>query len=54
MHPLDGFEKQKSPDHEEMRVGFFIKAVPAIFLSEFGDWAIRLFGEKAMAKNEVF
>ena len=54
MHPLDGFEKQKSADHEAMRLGFFIKAVPAIFLSELGNWAIRLLGDKAMAKNEVF
>ena len=54
MHPLDGFERQKSADYKAMRIGFFIKAVPAIFLSELGNWTIRLFGEKAMAKNEVF
>ena len=45
MHPLDGFEKQKSADYQAMRVGFFIKAVPAIFLSELDNWRIRIFGD---------
>ena len=54
MHPLDGFEKNKNDDYTAMRVGFFIKAVPAIFLSELDNWRIRIFGDQALAKNEVF
>ena len=38
-----------------MRVGFYVKAVPAIFLSEFASWFFRIFDNvKLMHKNEVF
>ena len=48
IHPLDGFEILKPSYEEAMRVGFFIKAVPAIFHSEFDNWTIRIFGEGMM------
>ena len=37
-----------------MRVGFFIKAVPAIYHSEFDNWLIRILGEELIEKDEVF
>ena len=37
-----------------MRVGFFIKAVPAIFQSEFDNWTIKILGEEMMESSEVF
>lgn len=38
-----------------MRVGFYVKAVPAIFLSEFATWILRIFSSnKLLHKNEVF
>ena len=37
-----------------MRVGFFIKAVPVIFHSEFDNWTIKILGEEMMESNEVF
>ena len=38
-----------------MRVGFYVKAVPAIFLSEFATWFLRVFNrDKLMHRNEVF
>ena len=38
-----------------MRVGFYLKAVPAIFLSEFGAWFLRVFDSvKLMHRREVF
>ena len=55
MHPLDGFERKLPEDKNAMRVGFYLKAVPAIFLSEFGSWFLRMFdSKKIMHKNEVF
>jgi len=37
-----------------MRVGFYLKAVPAIFFSEFGAAFSNIFGKKFLYKNEVF
>lgn len=38
-----------------MRVGFYLKAVPAIFLGEFGSWMFRIFDKiKLLHRNEVF
>ena len=55
MHPLDGFERMKPVDQKAMRVGFYVKAVPAIFLSEFATWILRVFSSnKILHKNEVF
>jgi len=53
MHPLDGFEKKK-PEGLEMRCGFYLKAVPAIFLGEFASWYTTVFGKKLLHRNEVF
>ena len=55
MHPLDGFERMKPEEQKAMRVGFYVKAVPAIFLSEFASWIFRIFdSKKLLHKNEVF
>lgn len=55
MHPLDGFERMLPEDQKYMRVGFYLKAVPAIFLSEFGSWMFRIFDKvKLYHHNEVF
>jgi len=54
MHPLDGFTVNLPADEKAMRVGFYLKAVPAIFLGEFGAWFSSLFGTKLLHKNEVF
>ena len=35
IHPLDGFEVTKPMDNGLMRSGFYLKAVPAIFV---GNW----------------
>ena len=48
IHPLDGFKKLKPYFEEAMRVGFYIKAVPAIFHNEFDNWVIRILGEEMM------
>lgn len=38
-----------------MRVGFYIKAVPAIFLGEFSTWFLKIFdNRRLMHHNEVF
>jgi len=55
MHPLDGFSRELPKDQKAMRVGFYLKAVPAIFLGEFGSWMFRLFDKvKLLHRNEVF
>lgn len=54
MHPLDGFERELPSDQKAMRVGFYLKAVPAIFLGEFGTWMSNILGSKLLHKNEVF
>ena len=54
MHPLDGFFRMLPSDAKAMRVGFYLKAVPAIFLGEFGAWFQTIFGKKLLHKNEVF
>ena len=54
MHPLDGFERELPSDEKAMRVGFYLKAVPAIFLGEFGTWINNILGSKLLHKNEVF
>jgi len=38
-----------------MRVGFYIKAVPALFLSEFSTWFLKIFDDRRLLhRNEVF
>ena len=55
MHPLDGFERKMSDEKMAMRVGFYLKAVPAMFYGEFASWFLRIFNENRMFhKNEVF
>ena len=54
MHPLDGFERNLPEDQKFMRVGFYLKAVPAIFLGEFGNLVFKLWGTNWLSKNEVF
>ena len=54
MHPLDGFER-KLGDERAMRVGFYLKAVPAMFYGEFASWFLRIFNaDRMFHKNEVF
>ncbi len=54
MHPLDGFTRKLPDDQTYMRAGFYLKAVPAIFIGEFASWFVHIFGEKLIHKNEVF
>ena len=55
MHPLDGFERKMESDKMAMRVGFYLKAVPALYYGEFASWFFRIFNSRRMFhKNEVF
>lgn len=55
MHPLDGFKRTIPSDQSNMRVGFYLKAVPAIFLGEFGSLLNRVFSSANLFhRNEVF
>lgn len=58
MHPLDGFKGEKNGETKSMRVGFYLKAVPAIFMGEFGSIIYKLgqIFEKTpiLHRNEVF
>lgn len=54
MHPLDGYVMNKPAEQKYMRCGFYLKAVPAIFLGEFASWFTSVFGRKLLYRNEVF
>lgn len=53
-HPLDGFEHSLPGDKKHMRCGFYIKAVPALFISEFASFFSRIFSKEFLARWEVF
>lgn len=53
-HPLDGFEHALPGDKRHMRCGFYLKAVPALFLSEFASLLSNLFLKEFIATWEVF
>ena len=55
MHPLDGFARDLPDDQRAMRVGFYLKAVPAIFLGEFGSFMVNFMGMGSLLhRTEVF
>lgn len=53
-HPLDGFEHNLPGDKKYMRCGFYLKAVPALFLSQFANFFANFVTKEYVATWEVF